>query len=141
MAKFKHTGHSVLSQLSQLSDPVRHYLIWRGNTTTSKYWSLFLRLHENWASECHLNAFCMSPKKLYLFAFVIGKSDLTKMALAKSVLKLGSYLIWQINNIVITFPKSYQLKILFEVCSAQSTKCTSNFHTISLVAIFPIFRK
>ena len=56
-----------------------------------------------------------------------GSEGLTEMAVACSVLKLGSSLIWQIKHMVISVQKSYSMKRLVEVYDVQSTKCTSNY--------------
>lgn len=52
---------------------------------------------------------------------------LTKMAVACSVWKLGSSLIWQIKHIVIGNQESYSMKIWVEVYFIQSTKCTNRY--------------
>ena len=63
---------------------------------------------------------CTSNNCSFIKLVIFGKRALTKTALAPSVFKLRSSLIWQIKGIVITFPQRYYKKRLVDICGVQS---------------------
>ena len=62
----------------------------------------------------------------WFFLQFLGIKVLTKMAVARSVLKLGWSFILKIEDMVNCFRKSHYMKRLVELYGFQSTKCISN---------------